>query len=275
MSAAALSFAVFPPDLRAALARQISPGTLLVPLLGGQTNHVFLAGQVVVKLYRSQAASPLFPNDAEAEARALSALSPIGLAPALRATGPGWLICDAVPGHPWQRDLAAAALTLARLHLLDPAPSGFRLLPMGSRALVADARRVAAGVSGLPALPELPEVPALPSPRLVHGDAVAGNLIEAPRGVVLIDWQCPGLGDPTEDIAAFLSPAMQMLYRGALLSAEERLAFLSAYPDPDTVRRYHALAPVLHWRLAAHCLWRAKRGDSGYAEAAQLELAAL
>lgn len=273
MPAAALSRPVFPPDLRAALARLVPPGTPVTPLSGGRTNQVFRAGPVVAKLYCPEAASPLFPNDAAAEACALARLAATGLAPALCATGPGWLICDHVPGRTWHSNPAKAADALARLHGMNP-PPGFRSLPAGTQALSADARRVAAGVSGLPPLPDLPDIP-VPEPRLVHGDAVAGNLIESARGVVLIDWQCPGLGDPAEDLAAFLSPAMQRLYRGAPLTADERVAFLSSYGEPRTVARYHTLAPLLHWRLAAHCLWRAARGDAGYAEAARLELAAL
>lgn len=274
MPAATLTLPTFPPDLRAALARLVLPGTPTVPLSGGRTNRVFAVGDVIAKLYSPEAASPLFPNDAAAEARAMTLLAPTGLAPALRATGTGWLICDALPGPTWQRDPAAAADALRHLHNIPP-PPGFRALPSGSQAVAADARRVAAGVMGLPPLPVLPEASDLAAPRLVHGDAVAGNMIETADGVVLIDWQCPGLGDPAEDLAAFLSPAMQQLYRGAPLTPDERATFLAAYGEPETLRRYHTLAPLLHWRLAAHCLWRAARGDPGYARAARLELAAL
>lgn len=274
MPVAALARPAFPPDLRAALAKLVPSGTPAAALSGGRTNRVFAVGSVVAKLYAPQAASPLFPNDAAAEALALTLLASTGLAPALRALGPGWLICDAVPGRTWQRDPAAAAHALRHLHRIPP-PPGFRVLPTGSLALAADARRVSAGATGLPPLPPLPELVALAAPRLVHGDAVAGNMIETATGVVLIDWQCPGLGDPAEDLAAFLSPAMQQLYRGSPLTPDERAAFLAAYGDPEMLRRYHALAPLLHWRLAAHCLWRAARGDAGYAQAARLELAAL
>jgi hypothetical protein len=41
------------------------------------------------------------------------------------------------------------------------------------------------------------------------------------------------------------------------------------------VARYNALRPLFHWRMAAYCLWRAARGDIGYAQAAALEIAAL
>ena len=94
-----------------------------------------------------------------------------------------------------------------------------------------------------------------------------------PGGLTLIDWQCPASGDPTEDIATFLSPAMQRLYRGTILSEAEREAFLAAYPDPAIVARYRALKSVYRWRMAAHCLWKAERGASDYAGALRLEFA--
>lgn len=263
---------MLPADLLAALARLQPRATPVEVLPGGRTNRVLRAGALALKLYDPAAGSPLFPNLPEAEASALALLAPAGLAPRLRASGPGWMICDLVPGRPWSRDPAAAAATLARLHRHPVPQQGFRSLPTGSAALAADAARVAAGLSGLPPLPGVPPMAPLPAPRLVHGDAVAGNLIESAQGVVLIDWQCPGLGDPVDDLAAFLSPAMQRLYRGAPLDDAERAAFLAAYGDPGTVARYRRLAPLLHWRLAAHCLWRARRGDAGYAEAARLEL---
>ena len=40
-----------------------------------------------------------------------------------------------------------------------------------------------------------------------------------------------GPGGPVDDLALFLSPAMQVLYRGRPLTAEEGAAFLDAYPN--------------------------------------------
>jgi hypothetical protein len=68
---------------------------------------------------------------------------------------------------------------------------------------------------------------------------------------------------------------MQQLYRGRPLSAGETAAFLAAWPRGAEVARYRLLAPLLHWRLAAHCAARARRGDAGYGDALRLELAAL
>jgi aminoglycoside phosphotransferase (APT) family kinase protein len=59
----------------------------------------------------------------------------------------------------------------------------------------------------------------------------------------LIDWQCPAVGDPCEDIAIFLSPAMQLAYRGTVLSRAEEQVFLTAYSDASTLKRYANIAP--------------------------------
>jgi aminoglycoside phosphotransferase (APT) family kinase protein len=241
-----------------------------LPLSGGRTNRLWRVGDLVVKRHDPAAASPLFPNSAADEARALAAFAPLGLAPRLRAAGPDWVIYDHLDGAVWTADPAPVARMLGRLHALPPTATGFRAMPNGSAALLDQARQMAAGLD----LPPPPPDPALPpvAPRLLHGDAVAGNVIVTPDGPRLIDWQCPGLGDPAEDIATFLSPAMMWLYSGRILTAAERAAFLSAYPDRAVTDRFLALEPVFRWRMAAHCAWRARRGDAGYARALRLEL---
>ena len=102
-----------------------------------------------------------------------------------------------------------------------------------------------------------------------------GNIVAHDGTLTLIDWQCPQIGDPTEDLALFLSPAMQQVYRGAPLSAAEEAAFLDRYPDPQLVARYLALRPWYHWRMAAYCLWRDQRDGRMPSRAFDLELAAL
>ena len=39
-----------------------------------------------------------------------------------------------------------------------------------------------------------------------------GNLILGEKGLRLIDWQCPAIGDPIVDIMMFLSPGMHEIY---------------------------------------------------------------
>jgi hypothetical protein len=226
----------------------------------------------VVKLFDPAGASPLFPNDARAEAGALRLLAPLGLAPDLRAEGAGWIAYAHVPGRAWRHGPRAVAAALARVHALPG--EGFRDLPSGSAAVLAQGAAIAAQCRGaLPPPPADPGVPPHPAPRLIHGDAVPGNLIVTRAGRVLpIDWQCPARGDPAEDLATFLSPAMQRIYRGRPLSAATAAAFLAAYPCAEIVARTRAMLPVFRWRMAAHCLWKAERGAPGYAEALALEL---
>lgn len=241
-------------------------------LPGGRVNRLWRAGDHVVKLYLAEGASPLFPNAPAAEALVLRHLAGAALGPDLLAEGPDWIVYRHWPGAPWRQDTAAVAAALARLHRQAP-PAGLRLLPMGAAGIAAHARAFAPQAM-LPPLPDLAEPP--PGPRvLVHGDAVPGNLIAGPDGLRLIDWQCPGAGDGVDDLALFLSPAMQQLYRGAPLSVAEAAGFLAAYPDRDTVARYRHLRPLLHWRIAAHCALRAAQGQADYAAALRLELAAL
>lgn len=239
-------------------------------LAGGRSNRLWRVGGHVVKLHDAGAASPLFPNDAGAEARALALFAPLGLSPELAGAGADWVIYAHLDGAVWSGDPAPVARLLHRLHGATVPQGSFRPLPNGSAALLAQATAMAKGAD----LPPPPADPALPpvTPRPVHADAVAGNVILGPDGARLIDWQCPGMGDPAEDLAAFLSPAMQWLYTGRTLTPDQRDAFLRAYPDPDTVTRFLTLEPLFRWRMAAHCAWRARRGDAGYATALRLEL---
>ncbi len=247
--------------------------TVWQPLHGGRVNRLWRTGDAVVKLYDPAGASVLFPNSAKDESLALRFAAPHGLAPRHlaqgQAEGADWLAWAHAPGTPWQHDPAVPARLLARLHAL-PAPPGFRRRPGGSAAILAQGTSIGAP---WPAPPD-PVVPPCPAPSPLHGDPVPGNILTDGPRALLIDWQCPATGDPAEDLALFLSPAMQVLYRGAPLTPAETAEFLAAYGNPASVARYRLLAPLLHWRIAAHCAWRARRGDPGYADAVQAEHAA-
>lgn len=269
-----LTLAPVPPKALIRAVQAVHPAAKTAdwqPLTGGRTNHLWRVAGWVVKLYTPDSASPLFPNDPTAEARALRLFTP--LAPTLRATGEGWLAYDHIPGEIWSGTPVPVAITLARLHQ-TPAQRSFRIAPTGSHAILTQAQRIAADCQGnLPPPPDT-DVPATKH-HYIHGDAVPGNIIVGPQGITLIDWQCPALGDPAEDLAAFLSPAMQWLYRGEVLTPDQERAFLNGYPNPEIAARYRALKPLFHWRMAAHCLWKSERGAADYAAALGLELAAL
>jgi aminoglycoside phosphotransferase (APT) family kinase protein len=190
------------------------------------------------------------------------------------AHGQGWLVYHYCPGAAWQQGPENPGNTLERLHKVPAPQQVFRKTPNGSAQLLHHAKTIAALCSApLPPVPNDPNI--APGPAcLIHGDAVPGNFILHQGRTTLIDWQCPAIGDPTEDIATFLSPAMQWLYRGAPLTPQEIETFRAAFPAEKLIR-HDRLAEIYHWRMAAHCLWKSERNEPDYAQALELELAAL
>lgn len=266
----------------------IGPGASWVSLSGGRTNRLWHVksptGELVVKLFASCDRNPLFANDPDAEERLLAHLSGTELAPQLFQAGKSpagqYLVYAHVPGRMWTGDPGPVADALGRLHRIPP-PSGLPLAPDGSAAIAEQTRRILEQCPGprsqdlLALEPRRPAVAPTATACLLHGDCVPGNLILGPRGLTLIDWQCPTIGDPLEDISTFLSPAMQAIYRHQVLSPVEAHSFLDAFRAPDLARRYAALAPWYHWRMAAYCLWKSQQGDRDYESALTLELAML
>ncbi|WP_254437811.1 phosphotransferase [Ruegeria arenilitoris] len=256
-------------------------------LYGGRTNQVWKVLDAepdrVLKFYRSSLQNPLFRNDAQLEAACLHALAATGFVPRLRASGrfgpDRWVFYDHAAGAPWREGTAQVAELLHDLHTQEvvlEVPKGCNgsvdLDHHGTRILNGCRSELSAVLAERKPRSQVP-----PTPRvcLIHGDPVAGNILVSSAGLTLIDWQCPAMGDPCEDLALFLSPAMQHLYRGKALSPEEEATFLSAYDSPQTVRRYLALKPWYNWRMAAYCLWRAENGAPAYRAGFDLEVAAL
>ncbi|WP_166417910.1 phosphotransferase [Cochlodiniinecator piscidefendens] len=254
------------------------------PMTGGRTNSLWkLETQrkcVVAKLFNDQAVTPLFPNDGFAEITALKALKQLGIAPDLIAhfqTSHGiCILYRHIEGPTWSDDVVGVANLLARLHSLDiHAP--MRVVESGSEALRKQTEAVlndcqTKEAEKLRALMPTSCVSPMSRLHLIHGDVVSTNLISAPSGLRLIDWQCPGVGDPCEDIAVFLSPAMQTLYGNIPLNQTQITEFLAAYDQPEITDRYEKLRPWFHWRMAAYCLWKAARGATDYANATALEV---
>ncbi|WP_294608845.1 phosphotransferase [uncultured Roseovarius sp.] len=240
---------------------------------GGRTNQSWRvtdgSRQIVIKLFAQGAENPLFPNDPAREIQALRHLQGHDLAPRLVdhfATPLGQcVIYEHLHGVTWKSDTAKVAQVLKRLHRLD-APEGLRATPDGSLALRHQAERILqscapSGADWAQRLMPKAEVAPIGAACLLHGDPVPGNIIGDSRGLWLIDWQCPGVGDPCEDIAIFLSPAMQLAYRGKALAEGEKQTFLDAYDDAKVIKRYTNLAPWYHWRMLAYCLWQTANGD--------------
>nr|WP_237028955.1 aminoglycoside phosphotransferase family protein [Phaeobacter porticola] len=236
---------------------------------------------VVVKLYAKSHDNPLFANDPGRERAALTALAGTGMVPHPLTFGAfdgcDWLAYRHIPGITWTSGAGHVAQLLGRLHdqpVIEDLPSG----ASGSHALEIQTRAILDRCRDPQDL-QHSEPPGHVRPHdqatLIHGDPVPGNILAHDGTLTLIDWQCPQIGDPVEDLALFLSPAMQQVYRGAPLSAEEEVAFLAGYPDPRLVKRYHQLRPWYHWRMAAYCRWRDERDGAGESHAYLLERTAL
>lgn len=256
-------------------------------LVGGRTNSswkVKLQDQsIVVKLFSSRITNPLFPNDPKGEVTALRHLAGLDLAPAYVDdffTEHGHcLIYLHVPGQPWKEESSQIAKVLYRVHCLT-GPVDLRKAPDGNRAIEHQTMKILAQCSKPRAerlLALRPEGSIPPSGRVcfLHGDPVPGNIVGSKGAWRLIDWQCPAIGDPCEDIALFLSPAMQLAYRQQSLTDVERQTFLMSYPDRGIVQRYLSLEAWYHWRMAAYCLWLESRGNGDAGDAAEAEIVAM
>ena len=263
----------------------IPDGGVLTPLAGGRTNRLWRAdtpdGALVAKLFAGAANNPLFGNDPAAEARLLKFLHGTGLAPRYHAsldTPLGHvLLYEYVDGQPWRDDPVCVAQAMARLHDTPPPKTpDLPIIATGSDDITRQTQDIllrcpSAEASRLLDLEPKGRVPATDTMKLLHGDIVPGNIICRAQTLTFIDWQCPAMGDPAHDLAVFLSPAMQFAYRGTPLSPSEEDHFLAAYDRPTTTDRFKKLAPWLHWRMAAYCLWRASQGADDYRRALALE----
>lgn len=259
---------------------------VFVPLSGGRTNSVWkISGSVelICKLYSENTQNPLYENAPASEYACLKHLSGKSIAPEPRAfmtAGFGQvLVYEYLHGIIWDQDVASVADLLSRIHN-EMLPNGLRDLPVGADALTEQSLGILAALEPeraetLRALQPIVEVTFVNPLRFIHTDVVPGNIIQTNTGLRLIDWQCPGIGDPVEDLMMFLSPAMHYIYRGRLLTDAERQDFLAAYPDKCVQERCKQLAPIYHWRMAAYCAWKQARGDDGYGDAMLLEIEAL
>jgi len=242
-------------------------GLTAAPLQGGYQNQVFRVRgpkvDWVVKQFHPAAEITMFPNDAVTESFALKRLAPHGVAPRpvafIEDEDKPVLVYEFYPGRPWSGDLAAVAGLLRRLMRIDV--EGFRQVSITPDELLAQgdlfARHTPAAARGrlLAARPQPIEVAPVRR-RLVHTDFGPGNLIEGADGLIAIDWQCPAAGDPAEDLTAFLSPAFQILYGRAPLTAAQEQALLAAHGDPETLDRLRHMRRFFDWRMAAYCVMR-------------------
>jgi len=218
-------------------------------------------------------ANPMYPNLPDHEAAAMRHLAGTGCAPELVSYRPprngagAQVVYRYVAGTQWRSGVEDVARLLHRVHVATP-PRGMRRLCRSAAEALAHADEMVADTHNVrlrrpmeAARPSLSRSERATRLSLVHTDCGPGNIVRSRRGVVLIDWQCPGLGDPAEDVFSFLSPAFQILFEREPLSAVDRRGFLDAYDDPATEDRLDRLWPSLTYRMAAYCAVRAAALD--------------
>jgi Ser/Thr protein kinase RdoA (MazF antagonist) len=244
-------------------------------LTGGYLNQVFrLRGKEqgddfdwVVKFFMPETELALFPNLPVEERKATYLASTIGRAPVPISWLETWdgpvLVYEFCEGDIWREGVGDVAHLLRDLRTLDTTDYGFREVPVHPVDILAE------GDAFLPkiisemrwrlarARPKPIETDVVPL-SFLHTDIGPGNIVVAKDTgrLVAIDWQCPAVGDPVQDVIAFLSPAFQILYGREPLSAAEEAEFFAAYDDPELKRRYDLLAPFYHWRMAGYCATR-------------------
>ena len=253
------------------LGRDINEPVRVARLTGGYRNLVQrVQGQGfdwVVKQYAATDDNPLFPLRFEDELRLLADYQDTDIAPCLVTTDPSrrLLVYEFVPGEVWNGDLAGAAALLSRVGKAAPR-DWLRRLPSEVGELRAHTVEILEMVSDPPLLllENFDVDDEAFRPALVHTDSGPGNMVGTDGRYRLVDWQCPGLGDPVEDLAAFTSPGVQILYGRSPLQPPAVEKLLMSYQDPEVVKRYRWKARLYSARFAAYCAWRIEnlRGQS-------------
>jgi thiamine kinase len=259
----------------------ISNKTVWHTQTGGRTNKVWrLVGEedLIFKLYLDIKTNPLFNNAPKAEYQCLLLLNGSGIAPKpykyLRTPFGEVLLYDYIKGQKWSHNVNIVSELLSRVRT-HKYPKGLRILQNSP----SDIKH-----TGLEIIKKLnkyhqnelinicPDVSISDiEPVLLHTDVVPGNLILGDKGLRLIDWQCPAIGDPIVDIMMFLSPGMHEIYGSGKLSMKDHENFLMNL-TPKLRSRYNILGPLYHWRLAAYCFWKAEQGFIEYENAALAEI---
>jgi thiamine kinase len=245
-------------------------------LAGGYLNQVFRvrgkeAGDDVdwvVKAFMPETELALFPNLPDDERKATYLASTIGRAPAPVSyfetiDGPV-LIYEYCEGDIWQEGVGDVGLLLRDLRTLDATDYTFRDVPILPADILAE------GDAFLPKIvSETRWHLAKARPEPIDIAPVSRSFLHTDIGLVVIDWQCPAVGDPVQDVVAFLSPAFQILYGRPPLTPNQEAEFFAAYDDPELKRRYDAMLPFYDWRMAGYCATRQRKYASTRPEASQ------
>ncbi len=272
-----------PKEILKLIADELGEAQSIKQLSGGRTNSVWRVQAqsrvYVCKYFANCTNNPIFPNSPRDEITALNALKGAGIAPHLFAvrtrSNIRAVIYEFIDGSIWSEDIDAVSKLMKKLHQFPP-PNGLRKVPMGAGNLINQIKLLSGKKfheleKFLPQIVDSQDV----APVFMHGDPVAGNIVQTEIGARFIDWQCPAIGDPCEDIAIFLSSAMQHLYRGKELTRAQQKEFLNQYGNARVSHRYLQLEPFFRARMTAYCWWKLEQGEAEYKKAAEIELSGL
>jgi thiamine kinase len=259
----------------------ISSQTMWYVQTGGRTNRVWrLVGEkdLICKLYLANKTNPLFNNNPEAEYRCLLWLDGSGIAPKpykyLKTPFGEVLLYNYIKGQTWSNDVGAVSELLTRIHK-HKNPKGLRILSGWPKDIKQSGLKIINKLNNYhkdKLIGICPDVSISNfEPVLLHTDVVPGNLILSDKGLRLIDWQCPAIGDPIVDIMMFLSPSMHEIYGSRKLYMKDYEVFLMSLTS-NLRNRYNIIGPLYHWRLAAYCFWKAEQGFIEYENAALAEI---
>jgi thiamine kinase len=249
----------------------------ITKLTGGYHNFVYRLRHKdgvdwVIKQYATQSNVPLFPALPDHESGALKALDGSGVTPKFigflpKADNGAILIYEFVKGEQWQDDTASVARMLAQIHKTNvhqaKTDQPFRLLPNKPNELTQQTQSILDRMQDSTEAGQRLDQYMVSSDWsdtvercIIHTDCGPGNIVVGHQGPVLIDWQCPGMGDPIEDLINFSSPSMQILYGLEPLSDEQLSKFLEAYNNPGALARIKSIGDFYRTRFIAYCFYR-------------------
>lgn len=234
------------------------------PLDGGITNRNYrvrlTSGEYVVRLPGKD--TSLLGINREAERLANEAAAGLGIAPAVAAGGPNWLVTEFLDGRPIDPDRLRSnpepvASALRAFHESDlQLPTRFWVPDLLDEyaAIVAerggalpgayaDAKALVARIAA--ALP-------LTDPVACHNDLLRANVLALPARVALVDWEYAGMGHPLFDLGNLA------VNNDFDQPAEERL--LAAYFGEPGEDRYAALQLMRLMSDAREAAWGVVQG---------------
>lgn len=107
----------------------------------------------------------------------------------------------------------------------------------------------------------VPQLAALYSPRsIIHTDPNPANIIDTGKQAYFIDWEQGRIDDPSYDVAAFFSDALNLWASPRVLTAQEKTAFITAYTQKtgDATIRERIPARLMLYTVTA-VIWGAMR----------------